>query len=133
MWKPLLLESNVMATRVITLDDSLTLPPYVRVTADNLEPEYVRTVNGIGPDSSGNVEVAGGGTGPAYKVIVLNPDDPLPDASALPNGSLVVRLMEASETPITDSNVVILNPLDPEPDVSSLPAGSLVIRLLEAK
>ena len=131
MWKPLLLESNVMATRVITLDDSLTLPPYVRVTADNLEPEYVRTVNGIGPDPSGNVEVAGG-TGSAYKVVILNPDDPLPDSSTLPDGALIVRLTKASETPIPVSNVVILNPLDPEPDASSFTAGTLVVRLLEA-
>lgn len=133
MWKPLLLESNVMAIRVITLDDTLTLPPSVRVTAANLEPGYVRTVNGIGPDSSGNVDVAGGGTGPAYKVVVLNPNDPLPDSSTLADGTLVVRLTTASETPTAASNVVILNPLDPEPNPDSLPAGTLVIRLLEAK
>lgn len=123
-----------MVRRLISVDDDMRIPEVIRVSAENLPADYVQYVNGVRPDSSGNVEitVAPSPTNPStpYKVLILNPDDPNPSAAGVATGTLIVRLSENYDGLNETTNVVILNPLDPKPDSATLPEGTLVLRLL---
>lgn len=95
---------------------------------------YVKSVNGIRPDESGDVtltNLAPTTPEPAQKVLVLSPNQEMPSLAGLAEGTLVVRLKSTPSSPVTSAaNVVLLNPLDPEPVASSVTNNTLVLRLL---
>lgn len=103
-------------------------------------PRYVQSVNGIRPNIEGDVVLPNYPTqpptnpAPDQKVLVLSPEEEIPDVSSFAEGTLVVRLKDNSATTAVKSasNVVILDPLDPEPAASTLPKNTLVLRLVEA-